>query len=191
MNKLVKILKELLKDTKNEKNMQENKNTYRQLVEATRELARHALRSRNVRAQMESIGSYEKNKTDDKNSKAEVVKLAEENLQYAKYEFNKHNHAVEMGMPTTDETKKYHENCISEAEKNLEKAKKDSDEANNETSDYQKNLNECIAKCNEKIEKWETGENKVQLDNLNELAREYLEKALNEKARQLVNLVQN
>lgn len=163
--------------------------SYSKLVEGARELARTTLRTRNIRAKVEEIASLNLSKSNLLKEAKLEVEQATHGVEKATYQLAKKNLDSNLGDPDF-------KNAVKELQENLDEANKVLDEANKvlaaisgETDEEVVRLNKEIEACKKKILGWETGENKVQLENLNKLAQEYIEKALNEKARTLSTLV--
>lgn len=162
---------------------------YSNLVSAARELARHALRTRNVRAQVEIIGALNVQKSDLKQAAKEQVENNQHNVEKATYQLAKLNLDATLGDPDFAGKLKTATENLELANKWLAEAQTNLASMNDETNENMKHLNAEVKTASEKIARWESGENKVQLENVNKLAQEYIEKALNEKARALSSLV--
>lgn len=159
--------------------------SYSALVSAARDLARDGLRTRNIRAQVEVIAGLKLEKSSLLSDAEALVKGSQYELDVATFELKKFNLDKELGNPDfADSVKELEENvkCATEA---LAKVTKLLTDLNAETTEGMVYLNEQIKLANEKIGRWETGENKVQLENLNALAKEYIETALHTKAKAL------
>ena len=174
----------------NDNNAVATKNpAYLKLVEAARDLARHALRTKNTRAQVEVIGSLNLEKTNLLKDAVEYVKECVHAVEKATYHLAKLNLDATLGDPDFTENVKDAEEFLSVVTKEHDAAVKVRVAIEDGSDEQVKNLNKQIAEAETKIEKWATGENKVQLENVNKLANEYIEKALNEKARGLSSIL--
>lgn len=110
-------------------------------------------------------------------------------MEKATYQLAKLNLDATLGDPDFAENVKNAEECLAEVTKEHNEAVKVQTAITDGSDEQVKNLDKQIAEANTKIEKWATGENKVQLENVNKLAQEYIEKALNEKARDLCTIL--
>lgn len=163
--------------------------SYSKMVAAARELARTALRTRNIRAKVEEIAAINLEKTSLVKFAKEQVEKATHQVEKATYQLAKKNIEANLGDPDFEKTSKQLTEALDEAKKDLEEVTKVANAITGETDESMVRLNKEIDECNKKILGWETGENKVQLENVNKLAQEYIEKALNEKARALASLI--
>jgi uncharacterized protein (DUF305 family) len=163
--------------------------SYLKLVEAARELARHALRTRNTRAQVEAIGALNLEKSNLLKEATEYVKACVHAVEKATYQLAKLNLDANLGDPDFAENVKEAETFLAEMTTEHNEAVKVQTAITDGSDEQVKNLNKQIAEAETKIERWATGENKVQLENVNKLAQEYVEKALNERARGLSSLL--
>lgn len=159
------------------------------LVKAARELARHALRTRNVRAQMDVISNLKLQKVEMIEQVEAQLKSAKGTLEANVYQQKKLALDETLGKPNFAKEMEQATKKIADAEANVAEIEKILGTYKEEKADRVVAINEEIKKAEEKISRWELGENKVQLENLNKLTSEYIEKALNEKARKLADLV--
>ena len=162
--------------------------SYGKLVAASRELARHALRTRNIRTQVEVIGALNLEKSTLVSSAEEVLKASQYELDVAAFELKKFNLDKDLGNPDFAEQIKGLEEVVKACTEEVASNTKCLSELKDETCESMKHLNGQIKEAEGKILRWETGENKVQLENVDKLSREYIEVALNEKAKGLSTL---
>jgi hypothetical protein len=114
--------------------------------------------------------------------KKETIKEAELNVRRKEYALSK----LETNNPDFESVKKILDATLADANAYLEETETALTRTTEDATKANLELDKQIAENNTKIGRWESGENKVQLENLNELAREYVEICQNEKAKNLV-----
>lgn len=150
---------------------------YQTVISAARELARDTLRTRNIHKLIRD--KAELNRQVD-----EVAKDADTAFQEAKKQLAIVNYKISKVDEADPEAKEKLEALGNQLE-NATKALGRAEDAQKQALTFKNEVGLELTKLDERIAKWETGESKVQLENLNELAREYVELAFQEKAKAL------
>ena len=147
---------------------------YQKVIAKARAVARDTLRIRNIHSLIREKAEIDLTVSEHKKAVEDQVKEAELNVERVTFRIGK----VEDTDPDREEVLKKLNLMLEDAKHALNYALADRDNvaAAAARKEEEKKL------LDEKIAKWETGENKVQLTNINDLARDYVELAMNEQA---------
>lgn len=161
-----------------------NTSVYQNIVAQARELARETLRTRNIHKWVREnadLAQLQDGNLKFLETQKEVIQNVEKEIARREYQLSKLD-PQDPDFATKEEEAqnrlKVMQDRLTEEETTLARMTEDATKANLK-------LDEQIAENKAKISRWEDGTNKVQLENLNELAREYVEICQNEKAKQL------
>lgn len=130
-------------------------------VQNIRDKAREILRM----AKINNLMVYKFNATKDVKFYENNVKNSEKQLAIANYKLAK----LDPEYPDAENQKKYYEEVVKIYTERLA-------ENNKKLADYNKEADKKVKEYDEKITKWESGENKVSIDELNQLADEMIRK---------------
>jgi septal ring factor EnvC (AmiA/AmiB activator) len=157
---------------------------YSTVVANARLLARETLRTRNIHKWVRENASIESRKNDylkGIEDKKELVKNAELSVARVEYKISQ----LDTANPDFDTLKKNLEANLKEENDMLDIYVAEVTRYTEDVAKANLKLDEQIAENKAKIGRWEDGTNKVQLENLNDLAHEYIELFYKEKAKTL------
>ena len=150
---------------------------YQTVISGARELARDTLRTRNIHKLIRDKAELNRQVDEATKDADNAFKDAKKALDVVNYKISK----VDEADPEAKEKLEVLGNQLEDATKALNRA----EDAQKAALTFKNEVGLELSKIDERIAKWETGESKVQLENLNELAREYVELAFQEKAKTL------
>jgi chromosome segregation ATPase len=152
--------------------------TYQAVIESARTLARDTLRTRNIHKLVRDKAELDLSVTLRRDDAQKWFDEAKKALAIVNYKISK----LDQADPELEDKQKTLTDLLENATKELNRA----EDAQKAAQTYANEVELEKKKLDEKIDKWENGESKVQLENLNELAREYVEIFQSEKAKTLV-----
>lgn len=164
--------------------MESTTSIYQTIVANARLLARETLRTRNIHKWVRENADLAQ--LQDGNLKVleeqkETIKEVEKEIARREYALSK----LDQADPDFETKQKDAQNRLEVMEKRLADELSTLARMTEDATKANLELDKQIAENKAKIGRWESGENKVQLENLNELAREYVEICQNEKAKTL------
>jgi chromosome segregation ATPase len=157
---------------------------YEKLVADARLLARDTLRTRNIRAQVEQIAEFNKAigcVNQEVKDTEDMLEIAKKDVLRAEYQLG----LLDAQDPDFNEKKKSAEERVENANETVKAAEAVLKSTKEQAIEDVESLKKDIEECNGKIARWANGDNKVQLENLNELAKTYIENAMTEVAKSL------
>lgn len=145
-----------------------NSVVYQTVVAKARELARDLLRTRNIHALIREKAALDLDVTQGEAEIKAFTEVAEKNLARAEYQLSKVDQADPDAEMLTKELTKTRDRAKEVLEHHLEQSAKSLAVLKKKVADRKEELDAKIAR-------WESGENKVQLENLNEHAHRFIE----------------
>lgn len=150
---------------------------YQEVIAKARTLARDTLRTRNIHTLIREKAEIDRVIAEKRRNVEEAIKEAKLNVARMEFRLSQVNEAD----PDRTETIAGLTELLNAAKSTLQSAEALQDDLAAEAAQ----ADTAKAELDTRIAKWETGESKVQLDNVNTLSREYIETYFQELAKKL------